>query len=125
MGWQKGVPIEEIEDTAGPNNNIGILLGSLSGGVVDVDLDCPEAIAIAPIVLPQTVTFGREYEEAVALPLPHRGADEDGAVPESGGGHARRTPERRRADDGAAVDPPQRTTRSMGRHRQGPRDLAR
>jgi hypothetical protein len=34
--------------------NIGIILGPKSGGVVDVDLDCPESRALAPYLLPKT-----------------------------------------------------------------------
>jgi putative DNA primase/helicase len=41
--------------------NIGILLGKPSGGLVDIDLDCEEAIALAPFILPETeMIFGRE-----------------------------------------------------------------
>lgn len=39
--------------------NVGIILGAASGGLVDVDLDCPEALRWAPSVLPPTLTFGR------------------------------------------------------------------
>jgi hypothetical protein len=40
--------------------NVGIVLGSSSGGLVDVDLDCPEAVAVAGRVLPLTgCVFGR------------------------------------------------------------------
>jgi hypothetical protein len=39
--------------------NIGVLLGEASGGLVDVDLDCYEAIAAAPYILPPTLGFGR------------------------------------------------------------------
>jgi hypothetical protein len=42
------------------NRNIGILLGSASGGLTDVDLDCPEAVELAPQYLPHTpVKTGR------------------------------------------------------------------
>lgn len=41
------------------DQNIGVLLGAPSGGLVDIDLDSPEALALAPFVLPQTATFGR------------------------------------------------------------------
>lgn len=42
-------------------SNIGVLLGDPSGGLVDVDLDCAEAVRAAPFFLPgPTVTFGRE-----------------------------------------------------------------
>jgi RecA-family ATPase len=40
--------------------NIGIVLGPSSGGLTDVDLDCAEAIAVAPYILPRTgAMFGR------------------------------------------------------------------
>ena len=42
-------------------SNIGVLLGEPSHGLVDVDLDCPEAILAADVLLPPTkVIFGRE-----------------------------------------------------------------
>ena len=34
--------------------NIGVLLGEPSGWLVDVDLDCEEAVALAPRFLPPT-----------------------------------------------------------------------
>src|SRR5829696_8754643 len=40
--------------------NIGVLLGDPSGGKVDVDLDVPEAVKIAPRFLASTVTSGRK-----------------------------------------------------------------
>lgn len=41
--------------------NIGVLLGAKSNGLVDLDLDCPQAIALAPFFLPQTnARFGRD-----------------------------------------------------------------
>jgi hypothetical protein len=46
-------------------SNIAILLGDASGGMVDIDLDCPEAGAIAASVLPKTaVIFGRKSNPA-------------------------------------------------------------
>ena len=39
--------------------NIGILLGAKSGNLVDIDLDCNEAIIAANILLQETRTFGR------------------------------------------------------------------
>jgi hypothetical protein len=40
--------------------NVGVLLGEPSGGLVDVDLDCAEAIRLAPRLLPPTgARFGR------------------------------------------------------------------
>jgi AAA domain/Bifunctional DNA primase/polymerase, N-terminal len=45
--------------------NIGIVLGPTSGGLTDVDLDCVEAVAIAPYVLPKTnAIFGRPSKRA-------------------------------------------------------------
>jgi putative DNA primase/helicase len=44
----------------GQPQNIGIILGEASGGLADVDLDCPEAIAVAGYLLPRTdAIFGR------------------------------------------------------------------
>lgn len=43
-----------------PNDNVGVKLGAKSHGLVDVDLDCHEAVALAPAILPgPTATFGR------------------------------------------------------------------
>ncbi len=45
----------------GKELNIGVLMGEPSGGLVDVDLDCPEALELAPHFLPATgATFGRK-----------------------------------------------------------------
>src|SRR5690349_19847358 len=42
------------------NSNYGLVLGPRSHGAVDVDLDCPEAVALAPLYLPHTdARFGR------------------------------------------------------------------
>jgi len=38
----------------GEPQNVSVLMGQTSGGLADLDLDCPEAIAIAPFVLPRT-----------------------------------------------------------------------
>lgn len=41
--------------------NIGVLLGTPSRGLVDIDLDCAETVLLAPLLLPDTgSTFGRE-----------------------------------------------------------------
>src|SRR5258708_6937943 len=40
--------------------NIGVLLGEPSGNLIDIDLDCPEAVRLAPHFLPETpAIFGR------------------------------------------------------------------
>jgi hypothetical protein len=45
----------------GHPQNIGVLLGKASNNLTDVDLDCAEAVALAPCFLPQTGSiFGRE-----------------------------------------------------------------
>lgn len=41
-------------------SNIGLILGEASGGLVDVDLDCEEAVELAEKFLPITVVTGRE-----------------------------------------------------------------
>jgi hypothetical protein len=55
-GWQK-LRLDEagLRQAFGQEpRNIGLLLGEPSGGLVDVDLDCPEAIRLAPEFLPPT-----------------------------------------------------------------------
>lgn len=51
----------DIESVFGGRQiNIGIVLGAASGGLVDVDIDDPEALRFAPIFLPSTgMIFGR------------------------------------------------------------------
>jgi AAA domain/Bifunctional DNA primase/polymerase, N-terminal len=59
--WQNRI-IDETNATRffnGERMNIGVQLGANSHGLCDVDLDCPEAIAVAPYVLPKTrAVFG-------------------------------------------------------------------
>jgi putative DNA primase/helicase len=61
-GWQK---LRVTAETAaqyfnGTAQNIGVILGDASNGLMDVDLDTPEAIAAAPHILPDTfAVFGR------------------------------------------------------------------
>jgi AAA domain/Bifunctional DNA primase/polymerase, N-terminal len=42
----------------GAPQNIGIILGAASAGLCDLDLDCSEAMAAAPYILPGTALFG-------------------------------------------------------------------
>ena len=59
--WQNSVVTQRNVREYFPANklsNIGILLGK--SHLVDIDLDCPEAINLAPHYLLSTVTFGRE-----------------------------------------------------------------
>jgi len=56
-GWQDFVA---DDSTCFDGRNIGWLLGAKSNGLVDCDLDCAEACALAPDVLPPTgAIFGR------------------------------------------------------------------
>jgi hypothetical protein len=57
----KGWPDQEfsIYDIAAAGN-VGLKLGRRSGGTVDTDLDCPEALVLADLYLPETgAIFGR------------------------------------------------------------------
>jgi putative DNA primase/helicase len=42
----------------GQDQNIGVLTGEPSGGLVDTDLDCAEAVSVAPRLLPPTDRIG-------------------------------------------------------------------
>lgn len=62
-GWQNR-SVGDVDINAdfpdGSNSNIGVVLGSQSGGIVDIDLDCPEAVRMASMFLPDTgMVFGR------------------------------------------------------------------
>ncbi len=48
----------------GARQNVGVILGSASGDLTDIDLDCPEAIAAAPYILPRTAVFGHKSKPA-------------------------------------------------------------
>jgi putative DNA primase/helicase len=58
-GWQKRtVSLQPADFDA--NTNVGVVLGDASGGVVDVDIDSPEAEALADVFLAHTdCVFGR------------------------------------------------------------------
>lgn len=61
-GWQN-FTITEADLSRhfyGRQQNIGVLLGKVSGDLTDVDLDCDEALTLAPYFLPATgAIFGR------------------------------------------------------------------
>jgi hypothetical protein len=61
--WQKLVVTPENAAQYFDNGkavNVGAIMGPRSGGLTDVDLDCPEAIALAPYFLPETGSiYGR------------------------------------------------------------------
>ena len=49
----------------GKPQNVGVVLGPTSNGLTDIDLDCREAIELAPHVLPKTgAIFGRHSAPA-------------------------------------------------------------
>jgi hypothetical protein len=51
----------DVDTDFNGDRNIGIRLGVNSYGLVDVDLDCPEAVSLAPAFLPETGSkFGRK-----------------------------------------------------------------
>lgn len=59
--WQR-LRIEKRDAHAvfnGSPMNIGVLWGEASGGLVDVDLDHPLAVRLAPELLPASTTYGR------------------------------------------------------------------
>jgi len=63
---EKGPKIREWQNRAftpddfAADNNVGVKLGRLSGSLVGIDLDCPEALDLADLYLPQTgAVFGR------------------------------------------------------------------
>ena len=62
---------------AGPQN-IGVILGEPSGGLVDIDLDVPEAIKLADAFLPETdCVFGRKgkprsHRLYISKPIPEK-----------------------------------------------------
>src|SRR5215217_2423673 len=60
QGWQKERhTVEDIPHLWSNGQGVGILWGAPSGGMVDVDLDWPEARIAASYILPPTRTFGR------------------------------------------------------------------
>jgi hypothetical protein len=52
---------EDLDSCFGDDQNVGVLLGEPSGGLVDVDLDVPRAVVVADLLLPEkTLIYGRE-----------------------------------------------------------------
>ena len=73
-GWQKRVIGEPDLPRYfnGKPQNVGVVLGPTSSGLTDVDLDCREAIELAPHVLPKTgAIFGRQFGPGIPLALLH------------------------------------------------------
>ena len=60
-GWQRlRLTAADIPKHFTNGQNVGIITGEASGGLVTVDLDCPEAVALAGRFLQPTLTSGRE-----------------------------------------------------------------
>jgi hypothetical protein len=54
-GWQnERWTVADVPQQFPADSNIGLLLGAVSNGLVDLDLDCPEAITLAPMMVPAT-----------------------------------------------------------------------
>lgn len=90
-GWQtlRLADADLPEHFNGQPMNIGVLLGEPSGGLIDVDLDCPEAVRLADAMLPPTgCIFGR-----ASRPRSHRLYRIDGSI----------ETERLRAADGSTI----------------------
>src|SRR5215469_12680089 len=60
-GWQKlNLETDDLPRYFESECNIGVAFGPMSEHLVDVDLDCPEALALADLYLPSTrAEFGR------------------------------------------------------------------
>jgi hypothetical protein len=79
-GWGKlRLALDDLPHHFGNNCNVGIILGPPSGELVDIDLDCPEAIELADLYVPPTgAEFGRKSK-----PRSHRLYIAPGAVHEA------------------------------------------
>lgn len=59
--WQENIVTDPNNANLFHNRNIGFILGDKSQNLIDVDLDCPEALALAKYILPPTPwVFGRK-----------------------------------------------------------------
>src|SRR5882724_9616059 len=60
-GWPDlRLSLDDLQKHLGLGGNIAVRLGPSSGDIVDADLDCAEALALAPLYLPPTgAKFGR------------------------------------------------------------------
>jgi hypothetical protein len=55
----------------GHNLNVGGVMGPKSSGLTDVDLDCEEAVILAPFFLPPTkMIYGRKNQAQESLSVP-------------------------------------------------------
>ena len=79
-GWPKlRAKVDDLPRLFSHGENVGVILGSASGDLADIDLDCTEAAALAGLYLPATeAVFGRR-----AKPRSHRLYVAPGAIYES------------------------------------------
>jgi len=57
--WLEAVATLETDFPEGVARNVGVVLGEASAWLTDIDLDCDEAVELAPCFLTPTRTFGR------------------------------------------------------------------
>jgi hypothetical protein len=86
--WQKlRLKKSELASRFSEQSNIGVLLGEASGGLVDIDIDCHEALFLAPRFLPDTeLVHGRKskpcshyWYRVKPIAPPRRFCDVDGS----------------------------------------------
>ena len=76
-GWPDLRPSpEELQRHVDDGGNLGLRLGATSAGLIDLDLDCAEALKLADIYLPAT---GAEFGRA-SKPRSHRLYSASGGV---------------------------------------------
>lgn len=91
QGWQqKKITSGDVEAYFDdPEGNVAVVMGALSGKLIDIDIDCPEGLSIAPQLLPETsLIFGREgnpashriYQCDDKSPATEKFTDTDGSV---------------------------------------------
>jgi putative DNA primase/helicase len=86
-GWQKlQIALEQVGDYFSEPGNVGLLLGKPSGELTDIDIDAPEAAAVANVFLPPTeMVHGRRskprshrWYRVENAPAPMKFTDADG-----------------------------------------------
>ena len=118
-GWQHlRLTEEELSEHFGPGDNIGLLLGEPSSGLVDVDLDAPEALIVADAFLPPTGGSRSPRQAPISSILQGNGASQDAATYRSRHHVPGRNPEHRRPDDGTPERPPVGRAPELGARRR-------
>jgi hypothetical protein len=59
LGWPARAAARDFTPADFEGRNVGVVLGAVSGHLVDIDLDSAAALELAPAFLPDTLTFGR------------------------------------------------------------------